>query len=192
MRRYTTTTSSTLRWTKSNGRLPTDKAATFSIGCATTFAKFRSADSPKKTHIALRSARHSSGVLIRPLRKGQKVAEQLDRLIALRGMPESITSDDGAESTGRAVDNCAHNAGVEIDLICPGKVLNPAEGLAVQLATGRSNPTLIPDSRRQIRIAAARYGALHGFSKISVGRRCTRIARPLKIRFSLNFRVLRF
>jgi putative transposase len=31
---------------------------------------------------------------------GEKVAEQLDRLIAHRGAPESITSDNGSEFTG--------------------------------------------------------------------------------------------
>jgi len=35
----------------------------------------------------------------RPLADGEKVSEQLDRLITLRGAPESITSDNGSEFT---------------------------------------------------------------------------------------------
>jgi putative transposase len=44
---------------------------------------------------------------------GQRVAEQLDRLIILRRVTESITSYNGSELTGRAMDNWAHQAGVK-------------------------------------------------------------------------------
>jgi transposase InsO family protein len=41
---------------------------------------------------------------------GEKVAEQLDRLITLRGAPESITSDNGSEFTGKAMELWARMA----------------------------------------------------------------------------------
>jgi hypothetical protein len=43
----------------------------------------------------------------------QRVAEQLDRLIILRRAPESITSDNGSEFTGKTIDNWVHQAGVK-------------------------------------------------------------------------------
>ena len=48
---------------------------------------------------------------------GEKVSEQLDRLITLRGAPESITSDNGSEFTGKAMDLWAHQAGVKLNFI---------------------------------------------------------------------------
>jgi len=65
---------------------------------------------------------------------GQKVAEQLDRLIALRGPPASITSDNGAEFTGRAMDTWAHQAGVKLNFIRPGK---PVENGYIESFNGR-------------------------------------------------------
>ena len=61
----------------------------------------------------------------RPLADGEKVSEQLDRLITLRGAPEStkrpcrlaITSDNGSEFTGKAMDLWAHQAGVKLNFI---------------------------------------------------------------------------
>lgn len=47
---------------------------------------------------------------------GEKVSEQLDRLIPLRGAPESITSDNGSEFTGKAMDLWAHQAGVKLKM----------------------------------------------------------------------------
>ena len=48
---------------------------------------------------------------------GEKVSEQLNRLITLRGAPESITSDNGSEFTGQAMDLWAHQAGVKLNFI---------------------------------------------------------------------------
>jgi len=53
----------------------------------------------------------------RPLADGEKVSEQLDRLITLRGAPESITSDNGSEFTGKAMDLWAHQVGVKLNFI---------------------------------------------------------------------------
>jgi putative transposase len=65
---------------------------------------------------------------------GEKVAEQLHRLIELRGAPESITSDNGAEFTGRARDSWAHQAGVKLNFIRPGK---PVENGYIESFNGR-------------------------------------------------------
>jgi putative transposase len=65
---------------------------------------------------------------------GEKVAEQLHRLIRLRGAPESITSDNGSEFTGKAMDNWAHLAGVKLNFIRPGK---PVENGYIESFNGR-------------------------------------------------------
>lgn len=65
---------------------------------------------------------------------GEKVAEQLDRLMALRGAPESITSDNGSEFTGKALDLWAHQAGVKLNFIRPGR---PVENSYIESFNGR-------------------------------------------------------
>ena len=65
---------------------------------------------------------------------GEKVAEQLQRLIDLRGAPESITSDNGSEFTGKAMDVWAHQAGVKLNFIRPGK---PTENGHIESFNGR-------------------------------------------------------
>jgi putative transposase len=65
---------------------------------------------------------------------GEKVAEQLQRLIELRGAPESITSDNGSEFTGKAMDFWAHQAGVKLNFIRPGK---PTENGHIESFNGR-------------------------------------------------------
>jgi putative transposase len=46
---------------------------------------------------------------------GEKVVEQLKRLVSQRGIPESITSDNGSEFAGQAMDAWAHRTGVKLD-----------------------------------------------------------------------------
>ena len=65
---------------------------------------------------------------------GEKVAEQLERVIAIRGAPETITSDNGSEFAGRAMDYWAHHAGVKLDFIRPGK---PVENSYIESFNGR-------------------------------------------------------
>jgi putative transposase len=65
---------------------------------------------------------------------GEKVAEQLECAIALRGAPESITSDNGSEFAGRAMDYWAHQTGVKLDFIRPGK---PVENGYIESFNGR-------------------------------------------------------
>jgi putative transposase len=65
---------------------------------------------------------------------GEKVSEQLQRVIAQRGAPESITSDNGSEFAGQAMDYWAHQVGVKLDFIRPGK---PVENSYVESFNGR-------------------------------------------------------
>lgn len=57
---------------------------------------------------------------------GEKVSEQLERVIAPRGVPESITSDNGSEFAGQAIDYWAHQTGVHLDFIRLGSPLRMA------------------------------------------------------------------
>jgi putative transposase len=65
---------------------------------------------------------------------GEKVSEQLVRLITLRGAPESITSDNGSEFTGKAMDHWAHQASVKLNFIRPGK---PVENSYIESFNGQ-------------------------------------------------------
>ncbi len=65
---------------------------------------------------------------------GKKVVEQLDRLVAERGAPESITIDNGGEFTGRDMENWAYANGVKLDFIRPGK---PVQNGFIESFNGR-------------------------------------------------------
>ncbi len=65
---------------------------------------------------------------------GEKVSRQLQRVIALRGAPESITADNGSEFAGQTMDHWAHQAGVKLDFIRPGK---PVENSYIESFHGR-------------------------------------------------------
>lgn len=65
---------------------------------------------------------------------GDKVVEQMKRLVARRGAPESITSDNGSEFAGQAMDAWAHQAGVRLDFIRPGR---PVENGYIESFNGR-------------------------------------------------------
>ena len=66
---------------------------------------------------------------------GEKVVEQMKRLAALRGAPESITTDNGSEfARPRAMEVWAYQAGVKLDLIRPGK---PVENGYIESFNGR-------------------------------------------------------
>lgn len=65
---------------------------------------------------------------------GEKVSEQLEHVIARRGAPESITSDNGSEFAGQAMDYWAHQVGVKLDFIRPGK---PVENSYIESFNGR-------------------------------------------------------
>ena len=65
---------------------------------------------------------------------GKKVAEQLSRIIARQGPPESITSDNGSEFVGKAMEAWSYQNGVKLDFIRPGK---PVENGFVESFNGR-------------------------------------------------------
>jgi len=65
---------------------------------------------------------------------GKQVVESLDRLALFRGLPESITVDNGAEFCSRAVDAWAYAHGVKLDFIRPGK---PVENGYIESFNGK-------------------------------------------------------
>jgi transposase InsO family protein len=65
---------------------------------------------------------------------GEKVATALDKVIALRGAPQSITVDNGTEFTSKALDLWAYKNGVHLDFIRPRK---PVENGYVESFNGK-------------------------------------------------------
>jgi putative transposase len=65
---------------------------------------------------------------------GEKVVVQMKRLVALRGTPESITTDNGSEFAGKAMETWAYKNDVKLDLIRPGK---PVENGYIESFNGR-------------------------------------------------------
>ena len=57
---------------------------------------------------------------------GLRVAHVLDRLVAMRGVPEVIRVDNGPEFTGKALDEWAYRNKVKLDFIQPGKPIQNA------------------------------------------------------------------
>jgi len=68
------------------------------------------------------------------LQTGDKVAEQMKRLVELRGAPNSITADNGGEFAGRTMELWAYQTGVRLDFIQPGK---PVENGYIESFNGR-------------------------------------------------------
>jgi putative transposase len=65
---------------------------------------------------------------------GEKVVTQMKRLAAMRGLPESITTDNGGEFAGKAMELWAYQNEVKLDLIRPGK---PVENGYIESFNGR-------------------------------------------------------
>jgi len=65
---------------------------------------------------------------------GEKVVVQMKRLTVLRGVPESITTDNGGEFAGKAMEAWAYQNDVKLDLIRPGK---PVENGYIESFNGR-------------------------------------------------------
>jgi putative transposase len=64
---------------------------------------------------------------------GLRVARELDRVIAGRGRPKMIVSDNGSELTSNAILAWADQARVEWNYIAPGKPMQSKRGLAAAL-----------------------------------------------------------
>jgi len=71
---------------------------------------------------------------------GGKVAENLDLASRWNGFPESITVDNGPEFSGRKLDAWAHERGVALDFIRPGK---PVENGFIESFNGRLRDELL-------------------------------------------------
>lgn len=65
---------------------------------------------------------------------GRRVVGVLDRLSETRGLPETITMDNGPEFAGRALDEWAYRKGVKLSFIRPGK---PIENAFAESFNGR-------------------------------------------------------
>jgi putative transposase len=65
---------------------------------------------------------------------GEKVVVQMKQLVATRGIPEAITTDNGSEFAGRAMETWAYQVGVKLDFIRPGK---PVENGYIESFNGR-------------------------------------------------------
>ena len=65
---------------------------------------------------------------------GEKVSIALDKVVALRGAPVSITVDNGTEFTSKALDLWAYKNGVHLDFIRPGK---PVENGYIESFNGK-------------------------------------------------------
>jgi putative transposase len=65
---------------------------------------------------------------------GEKVAGVLDKVVALRGAPKSITVDNGTEFASKAMDHWAYLNGVHLDFIRPGR---PVENGYIESFNGR-------------------------------------------------------
>jgi len=65
---------------------------------------------------------------------GHRVALALSQVIAERGVPESITADNGSEFSGKAMDAWSYQYGVHLEFIRPGK---PIENSYIESFNGR-------------------------------------------------------
>jgi len=65
---------------------------------------------------------------------GRRVVQVLDRLAEIRGLPETITIDNGPEFAGRVLDEWAYRKGVKLNFIRPGK---PIENAYIESFNGR-------------------------------------------------------
>jgi putative transposase len=65
---------------------------------------------------------------------GTQVVAQMKRLVAVRGVPESITTDNGSEFASRVMEVWAYETGVKLDFIRPGR---PVQNGYIESFNGR-------------------------------------------------------
>jgi len=65
---------------------------------------------------------------------GARVVQVLERLYSSRGLPETITTDNGPEFTGKALDKWAYQRGVKLNFIRPGK---PSDNAFIESFNGK-------------------------------------------------------
>jgi putative transposase len=78
--------------------------------------------------------RESLGVSVARSIKGKDVVEGLKAIIAVRGKPQEIQSDNGSEFTGNVVQGWAYEAGIEWGFIEPGK---PVQNCYIESFNGK-------------------------------------------------------
>ncbi|RAR50055.1 putative transposase [Paraburkholderia unamae] len=66
--------------------------------------------------------------------QGQRVKQVLERLREMRGLPGSITVDNGPEFAGKVLDAWAYEVGVTLSFIRPGR---PVENACIESFNGR-------------------------------------------------------
>jgi len=71
---------------------------------------------------------------------GEKVAAAVDKAVALRGAPESIAVDNGAEFARKAMDLWASTNGVHLGFIWPGR---PVENGYIESFNGKLRDELL-------------------------------------------------
>src|SRR5262249_28459909 len=69
-----------------------------------------------------------------PSLKGEDVVSTLSRIVAMRGKPKTIKTDNGSEFISRVMDRWAYEHGVELDFSRPGK---PTDNAKVESFNGR-------------------------------------------------------
>lgn len=74
---------------------------------------------------------------------GGRVARVLDRLSEIRGLPESITVDNGPEFAGKTLDEWAYRNGVKLNFIQPGK---PVQNAYIESFNGRLRDECLNES----------------------------------------------
>jgi putative transposase len=74
---------------------------------------------------------------------GARVVSVLDRLAETRGLPNVITTDNGPEFTGKALDEWAYRRGVQLNFIRPGK---PIENAYAESFIGRLRDECLNDN----------------------------------------------
>jgi putative transposase len=79
-------------------------------------------------------SRESPAIVVDTSLPGQRVTGVLDYLAGTRGLPETITCDNGPEFSGIALDRWAHERGVKIAFIRPGK---PVENAFIESFNGK-------------------------------------------------------
>jgi putative transposase len=79
-------------------------------------------------------SRHSQIIELDFILTGMKVVAALERVAKRSGYPKMITVDNGSKFTSKALDAWAHEHGVKLDFIRPGK---PVENAVIESFNGR-------------------------------------------------------
>lgn len=75
---------------------------------------------------------------------GKRVVQTLERLAALRGLPEVITVDNGPEFSGKTLDGWAYKNKVHLNFIRPGK---PVENAYIESFNGKFRDECLNENR---------------------------------------------